>query len=103
MLPWVARVFLSGTSCSEKVDVDRFVRLLTNQNVSRVKTILSSDRRMSIRMIADELSIPQTQVYEIVTENLAMRSVREVCALSVIRGAKCQKESDLPGSSSSCE
>ena len=51
----------------------------TNENVSRVQTLLNSDRRMSIRMIADELSIPQTQVFEIVTENLGMR---KVCARS---------------------
>ncbi|GFU22629.1 protein GVQW3 [Trichonephila clavipes] len=43
----------------------------TNQKVSRGKRLLNSDRRMSIRMIADELSIPQT----IVTQSLAMRKV----------------------------
>jgi histone-lysine N-methyltransferase SETMAR len=54
----------------------------TNENVSRVKNLLNSDRRMSIRMIADDLNIPQTQVFEIVTENLAMR---KVCAKLVPR------------------
>ncbi|GFY01298.1 uncharacterized protein TNCV_5077651 [Trichonephila clavipes] len=44
----------------------------TNQNVSRVKNLLNSDRRMSIRMIADELSTPQTKVFEIMTRTLAM-------------------------------
>ncbi|GFU02435.1 protein GVQW3 [Trichonephila clavipes] len=44
----------------------------TNQNVSRVRNLLNSDRRMSIRIIADELSIPQTQVFEIVTGILAI-------------------------------
>lgn len=33
---------------------------------------------MSIRMIAEDSSIPQIQIFEIVTENLAMR---KVCAL----------------------
>ncbi|GFW52190.1 uncharacterized protein TNCV_2426371 [Trichonephila clavipes] len=47
----------------------------TNQNASRVKNLLNSDRRMSIRMIDGELSIPQTQVFEIVTGTLAMRKV----------------------------
>nr|XP_027306070.1 protein GVQW3 [Anas platyrhynchos] len=47
----------------------------TNENVSRVKNLLNRDRRMSIRMIAYDLSIPQTQVFEMVKENLAMRKV----------------------------
>ncbi|XP_068530940.1 protein GVQW3-like [Anas acuta] len=90
-------------------DDDRSGRPLTSktkETVSRVKNLLSRDRRMSIRMIADDLSIPQTQVFKMVKENLAMRkeeSVRKVCAVSVVRGAKGQPESDLPGSSSSCE
>lgn len=37
---------------------------------------------MSIRMIADELRIPQTQLFEIVSENLTMR---KVCAKLVPR------------------
>ena len=76
MLPWLDRGFLSGTSGSEKVGKERKMTIApdelrpekSNENVSRVKHLLNSDRRMSIRMIADELSIPQTQVFEIVTE-----------------------------------
>ncbi|GFW81362.1 uncharacterized protein TNCV_377101 [Trichonephila clavipes] len=37
----------------------------TNQNVSRVQHLLNSDVRMSIIMTANELSISQTQVFEI--------------------------------------
>nr|XP_027310934.1 protein GVQW3-like [Anas platyrhynchos] len=54
----------------------------TNENVSQVKNLLNRDCRMSIRMIADDLSIPQTQVFEMVKENLAMR---KVCAKFVPR------------------
>ncbi|GFX16642.1 uncharacterized protein TNCV_24131 [Trichonephila clavipes] len=39
----------------------------TNQNVLQGKNLLNNDGRRSIRMIADELSIPETQVFEIVT------------------------------------
>uniref|UniRef100_A0A8C3CC15 Transposase n=1 Tax=Cairina moschata TaxID=8855 RepID=A0A8C3CC15_CAIMO len=59
-------------------DDDRSRRLSTskiNENVSRVKNLLNHDHRMSIRMIADDLSIPQTQIFEMVKENLAMRKV----------------------------
>uniref|UniRef100_A0A8C3CU13 Mos1 transposase HTH domain-containing protein n=1 Tax=Cairina moschata TaxID=8855 RepID=A0A8C3CU13_CAIMO len=54
----------------------------TNENVSRVENLLNCDRRMSVRMIADDLSIPQTQVFEMVKENLAMR---KVCTMFVPR------------------
>ncbi|GFX45351.1 uncharacterized protein TNCV_1026111 [Trichonephila clavipes] len=47
----------------------------TNQYVSRVKLLQNSDRRMSIRMLVDELSIPETQVLEIMTGILARRKV----------------------------
>uniref|UniRef100_A0A8B9QU22 Mos1 transposase HTH domain-containing protein n=1 Tax=Anas platyrhynchos TaxID=8839 RepID=A0A8B9QU22_ANAPL len=54
----------------------------TNKNVLRVKNLLNRDHRMSIRMIADDLSNPQTQSFDIVKENLAMR---KVCAKFVPR------------------
>ncbi|XP_070382677.1 protein GVQW3-like [Dermacentor albipictus] len=54
----------------------------TNKNVSRLKNLMNSDRRMSITMIVDDLSIPQTHVFEIVAENLA---TRKVCAKFVPR------------------
>lgn len=66
-------------------DDDRFGCLLTSktyENVSQTKNLLNGNRRMSIRIIAGELSIPKTQVFEIVTENLAMR---KVCAKLVPR------------------
>uniref|UniRef100_A0A8C3CRQ0 Mos1 transposase HTH domain-containing protein n=1 Tax=Cairina moschata TaxID=8855 RepID=A0A8C3CRQ0_CAIMO len=59
----------------------------TNENVSRVKNLQNCDRRMSIRMIADDLSIPQTQVFEMVKENLAMRNM---CVKFVPRKVICQ-------------
>ncbi|GFX56599.1 hypothetical protein TNCV_3954261 [Trichonephila clavipes] len=58
------RVFLSGTRCSEK-------------------SSLSSNRRMSIRIIADELSLPQAQVFEIATGTLAVRKVGSAKPFSV--------------------
>lgn len=58
---------------------------------------------VSIRMITDDFSILQTQVFKMVTENLANeKSVREVDVTSVQRSKKPTK-SDLPESSSSCE
>ncbi|XP_011858412.1 PREDICTED: putative uncharacterized protein FLJ37770 [Vollenhovia emeryi] len=54
----------------------------SDENVARVKTLLNSDRRLSLSLISEELGIAKTQVYEIVTENLAMR---KVCAKLVPR------------------
>lgn len=61
---------------------------------------------VSIRMITDDFSILQTQVFKMVTENLANeKSVREVDVTSVqsVQRSKKPTKSDLPESSSSCE
>jgi septation ring formation regulator EzrA len=47
----------------------------TDDNVARVRAELNSDRRLSVRMIADNLNIPKTIVHELVTEKLNMRKV----------------------------
>ncbi|PRD27081.1 UNVERIFIED_CONTAM: hypothetical protein NCL1_36332 [Trichonephila clavipes] len=53
---------------------------MTKQNVSRVKNLLNNNRKMSIRMIADEMSIPQHQEFETVTEHLATRKSVDLIA-----------------------
>lgn len=47
----------------------------TDNNVARVRQLLDSDRRLSIRMVANELNLSSTVVFRIVTEDLAMRKV----------------------------
>lgn len=78
--------FLGDASCSKKVIKKEKTTIApdaqakaskTKENVLQVKYLLNHDRRMSIRMVADELSMSQIQVFEIVTENL---SIRKVCA-----------------------
>lgn len=54
----------------------------TEENVARVKNLLDSDRRLTVRMIADQLGIAKTQVHEIVHEKLQMR---KLCAKLVPR------------------
>ncbi|XP_011860249.1 PREDICTED: putative uncharacterized protein FLJ37770 [Vollenhovia emeryi] len=51
------------------------ITVKTDKNVSRIQECLNTDRRMSIRMIAETLSIPKTTVHDIVTNNLHMREV----------------------------
>lgn len=69
---------LSREGSGRMEDDNRSGRSLPNkpdENVSRTKNLLSTYPRMSIRMIVDDLSIPQAQAYEFVTENLAMRKM----------------------------
>ena len=52
----------------------------TVDNVDRVKQMVCADRRLTVRMIAEELSINKDAVWSIITEKLEMR---KVCAKMV--------------------
>ena len=54
----------------------------TNENVERVREKVRSDRCLTVRMIADELSMNSERVWRIITEDLGMR---KVCAKMVPR------------------
>ena len=54
----------------------------TNENVKHVREKVRSDRRLTVRMIADELSMNSERVWRIITEDLGMR---KVCAKMVPR------------------
>ena len=54
----------------------------TNENVERVREKVRSDRRLTVRMIADELNMNSERVWSIITEDLRMR---KVCAKMVAR------------------
>ena len=45
--------------------------------MAKVKAVLDSDRRLSVRLIADQVGLPKSIVHEIVTTEL---QVRKVCA-----------------------
>jgi hypothetical protein len=47
----------------------------TSDNVAKVKAVLDSDRRLSVRLIADQVGLPKSIVHEIVTTELEMRKV----------------------------
>ena len=51
-----------------------------DDNIKRVKEFVRSDRRLTVRMIAEELAINKSTVWSIVSENLGMR---KVCAKMV--------------------
>ncbi len=52
----------------------------TADNIERVKQMVCADHRLTVRMIAEELSINKDTVWSIITENLEMR---KVCAKMV--------------------
>uniref|UniRef100_A0A8C4NIW3 Mos1 transposase HTH domain-containing protein n=1 Tax=Eptatretus burgeri TaxID=7764 RepID=A0A8C4NIW3_EPTBU len=45
----------------------------TADNIERVKQMMHTDRRLAVRMIAEDLSINMDTVWSIITENLEMR------------------------------
>ena len=47
----------------------------TNENVERVREKVRSDRRLTVRMIADELNMNSERVWRIIREDLGMRKV----------------------------
>lgn len=47
----------------------------SDENVERIRACVLKDRRLTVRMIADELSIPKTIVHEILTQNLEMKKL----------------------------
>ncbi|KAJ8954780.1 hypothetical protein NQ318_014890 [Aromia moschata] len=47
----------------------------SDANVKRVRDLLNSDRRLSVRLISETLDITKTIVHEIVSEALGMRKV----------------------------
>ncbi|KAJ8937531.1 hypothetical protein NQ318_000356 [Aromia moschata] len=59
-------------------DVNRAGRPSTSSsddNVKRVRDLLNTDRRISVRLISETLDITKTIVHEIVSESLGMRKV----------------------------
>ena len=47
----------------------------TVDNVERVKQMVRGDRRLTVRMIEDELKINRDSVWKIITEDLGMRKI----------------------------
>jgi len=47
----------------------------TENNVARVKAVLDRDRRLNVRLIAEEVGLPKTDVHRIIMEDLHMRKI----------------------------
>ena len=47
----------------------------TENNVARVKAVLDRDRRLNVRLIAEEVGLPKTDGHRIIMEDLHMRKI----------------------------
>ena len=47
----------------------------TDDHIAGVRDVLNSDRRLSVRLIAETVGLPKTNVYRIITEQLQMRKI----------------------------
>jgi len=47
----------------------------TGNNVARVKVVLDRDQRLNVRLIAEEVGLPKTDVHRIIMEDLHMRKI----------------------------
>jgi predicted transcriptional regulator len=61
----------------------------TQRNVDAVMSVLNRDRRLTVRMIAEELGLAKTVAHEIVTQELMMR---KVCAKLVPKNLSSEQK-----------
>jgi len=77
----------------------------SDKSIAKVRDLLNSDRRLSLRMMTDELGMSHITVHRIVTENLGMSSadpslLRCFCQKSLLKGVHLSPDLQLsPGHS----
>ena len=77
---WHKRFREGRGECEDDQRSGRPVTSRTDSNIDRVKQLVRIDRRLTVRMIYEELSIRRDPVWKILTENLEMR---RLCAKMV--------------------
>ena len=77
---WHKRFREGREECEDDQRSGRPVTSRTDSNINRVKQLVRADRRLTVRMICEELSIGRDTVWKILTENLKMR---KLCAKMV--------------------
>ena len=64
----------------------RPVSATADENVTKVRNLLDSDRRLNVRLIAQELHLRKSSVHSIVTDHLNMRKVCAKLVPNVLTG-----------------
>ena len=71
-----------------------------NENIDRVRSLVFSDRRLTVRMIAEELCLGKSSVYTILTEQLDMKKVcAKIYRNCSLRSKSCDRSVALTGKS----
>ncbi|VVC36258.1 Winged helix-turn-helix DNA-binding domain [Cinara cedri] len=75
------KIFKNGReSVGDEPRSRRPVEVRTDNNVQRVRTLVHQDRRLTVRMLADELNLKRETVRKILTDDLSMK---KLCAKMV--------------------
>ena len=95
---WVELIKNDRFELKKRVSSGRPVSTATPANIDRIRKLIQSDCRMSCSDLADELEIPKTCVYRILTDVLELRNVYSQWVLSVgtlraARGVSLVKQS----------
>lgn len=77
---WHADFKNGRESVKDEARSGRPIQVRTDTNAQRVRTLIRQDRRLTIRMLADELNINRETVRKILTEDFAMK---KLCAKMV--------------------
>jgi len=84
--------FLEGREqVEEKPRAGRPSTLKTDDNVERVRSLLRSDYRLTLRMISSEINLNQFTVHQILTQDLGMR---KVCAKMVPKNLTTERKAN---------
>ncbi|XP_046391486.1 protein GVQW3-like [Ischnura elegans] len=67
----------------------------TDNNVTRVRDLLNKDCRMSVRLMAEQLNLPKTDVNGIVSEDLSMRKICAKLVPKVLSDAQKQQRVEV--------
>lgn len=77
----------------------RPVEARTDNNVQRVRTLVRQDRRLTVRILADELNLKQETVRKILTDDLSMK---KLCAKMVPKNLLAEQKHERMSISQDC-
>ena len=75
VVKWVTEVKEPERAFEDSPRMDRPSIITTDENIVAVERIAVHDRQTSVRRLADELAIPTTTVYEIMSNHLGMKKI----------------------------